>query len=245
MGKTKIAVAIVLASVTGGCTSTPPAPAQDMAILDWSGSGDPAVLAIDGRKPERGVEQSRLPPGRHEIAYGGWFGVSVLSDASGVRSYEQSATLDLKAAHVYATRRERVYRLMQQPQDYLWIEDVATGEVLAGSFPPGDRSEIARREHARDDREAQERFETLLAAASCDAAASGARLGAFYLAGEPPLRRRDLAQAFAWYSRAEAGGDASAGSIRARIAAELTPTERDEAERLLTAPTVSCARGQP
>jgi len=92
-------------------------------------------VIIDGMKVDRSDYDSvTLLPGRHLIRWKTWFGVSVLIEPSGFATRQSGHTLDLKAGHTYILKADRTtgpgYRT------YLWVEDVQSGQVIAGEKKP-------------------------------------------------------------------------------------------------------------
>ncbi len=215
-----------LSSVHDGADS----PRDQLAVLDWSGWGAPRVLEIDGEKTT-GPRVAKLPAGRHTIRYGGWFGASVLLNPRMGDTYDLVATIDMKAGHVYEPKRERVYGYRAY-RDYLWIEDMTTGEVVAGHLPAHHREKLQRSERARAEREVAEHFDGLSVAARCGDGRAQYDLGLYYLAGIEPLGRRDLVHAYAWYSLAASNGYPGADAVKERIEKEMRPEERAEGERV-------------
>lgn len=97
--------------------------------------GDATEVVIDGMK----VSQSdygtvKLLPGPHEIQWKSWFGVSVLIEPSGYAIRESEDTVEFKAGQAYILKADRTtgygYRT------FLWIEDVGSGKVIAGTKKP-------------------------------------------------------------------------------------------------------------
>jgi hypothetical protein len=92
----------------------PVSSASDIAILEL----DSQIHAIDGRKLEgRVIWKSvvvELPPGHHTVNYSS----AVLAD------------VELLPGRLYRVKRERSYPGYQTRVDFVWIEDVDSGEIL-------------------------------------------------------------------------------------------------------------------
>jgi hypothetical protein len=137
-----ITVAIfVLLSACGGYHSQyvyklypgPELPDSDVATLKF-GNGVHAV-EIDGLKvSSTDYGAIKLVPGVHSIRWEAMFLVSVMVNASGFDSAETNKIASLSAGHTYTIEADRTtghgYRM------YLWIENVETGEVVAGVKKP-------------------------------------------------------------------------------------------------------------
>ena len=80
--------------------------------------------------PKKYYNQAKLLPGRYVLSISRSFLVSVLVDTRGIVTYERAFTAELKPGHVYSLHADRTtgrgYRV------YLWIEDDATKQVVAG-----------------------------------------------------------------------------------------------------------------
>lgn len=244
----------------GGCASVPSdgyvepdLPDDRVAILDWSGWDAAYVLEIDGKKPDPGgllvrgyppQTQARLFPGKHAIRYGGVVGTSVMLNPRMEDRYDRAATIDMKAGHVYAVRRKRVYGYPRSYQDYLWIEDTTTDEVMAGELPPHEREKAGHSQSAAAAREVLEHFEALSASAQCGDARAQYDLGLYYLAGNAPLERRDLLLAYVWYSLAASNGHADAAAVKERIRQEIPLEQLAGAEGIIADTQLApCAMG--
>jgi len=147
-----LALSIVLV-LTASCAAPPlyrdyagpERPDDQIAILKWAVSGFignvPRVSNIDGqqmpRHPDLFVKyptEARLLPGKHIIVYG------VQLCELGCKDVPPTATINMKAGHVYLVEGERWDISMLNFDNYyrvtVWIEDEATGEVLHGSKRP-------------------------------------------------------------------------------------------------------------
>jgi len=228
-------VAMMALAAWGGCAAPAPAfkgyagpdpPDDEVALFHF---GWARVGAIDGRELDPGARDARLLPGKHTIRYG-------------LYSPDRVDTIDMKAGHGYVGRYEHV----SKGNNYLWIEDTTTGEVVAGVLPPQEREKAQRSERARVEREVAEHFGALLAAAECGEARAQYDVGVYYLAGLDPVGRRDLVAAYVWYGRAASRGQADAVAVKDRISGELPPEQRAAADRLMTSVKAKdCAAGRP
>lgn len=77
---------------------------------------------------------AKVKPGQHEIDFTAMFGVSVLVNSSGWDAAGTSGIVDLEAGRTYSARSDRTTGYGYQM--FVWIEDVDTGEVVAGSRKP-------------------------------------------------------------------------------------------------------------
>gem|GEM_PF-2634682 len=211
-----------------------PEPADDkVAILDWSGWNSPRVSEIDGRAVDGGgfpQSRARLLPGKHHIRYGGCFGASVLRGPRW-RCQDESAVVYLRAGRIYRAKRERVYG-HRRDVDYQWIEDTTTGEVIAGKLPPHAREEARRSERAKNESALLDHFDALSVSAGCGDAQAQYALALYYLTGIEPVSRRDLTQAYFWYSNAASQQYADAAVIKERLGKELSLKQLAEAGNL-------------
>jgi DNA-binding beta-propeller fold protein YncE len=108
---------------------------DQVAILDWGcASCGGSVKEVDGKKVEdvtRRDTRVAVLPGEHRLRYEGWYGGSVMLGPAS-RTVTQTDVIELKAGHEYlvkATRRGP----WSHPSLYLWIDDAATGEAVAGN----------------------------------------------------------------------------------------------------------------
>lgn len=98
-----------------------------------------AIYEIDGTKlkhpdSERYYREVYLSPGEHTIRLYRWFGVSVLIVPNGyIEVVSEPFALNLKAGHVYELHADRTTGVIRI---ILWIEDSATGEILAHEVDP-------------------------------------------------------------------------------------------------------------
>lgn len=110
-------------------------PARSAAELAVVRLGDAQQVLFDGRPvSHRDWTEAHLLPGRHRIEWQSEFGVSVMIEPSGWVTGGEAVEVDLVAGRAYVLRADRTtgygYRL------YFWIEDVATGAVVAGEPKP-------------------------------------------------------------------------------------------------------------
>ena len=128
----------------GGCAAAPSqldyklysGPVRPDSELATVGFGDGVYsLQIDGllvNSADYGRVQ--LLPGSHRIKFGAWFLVSVLVNPSGYDSAETSNDVEFEAGRSYRVQSGRTtghgYEM------YLWIEDMDSGEVVAGVKQP-------------------------------------------------------------------------------------------------------------
>lgn len=110
----------------------PVRPATDLAIVQL---GDVQYAIFDGRATSLADwTEVHLLPGRHNVELQAVFGVSVMIEPSGFGTGGIRVDAVLEAGHIYVLRADRTtgpgYRM------YLWIEDRATGQVVAGERKP-------------------------------------------------------------------------------------------------------------
>ncbi len=109
---------------------------DQVAVLDWgcSSCSGGSVKEVDRRKVEevtRWDTRVAVLPGKHTLRYDGWYGGSVMLGPAS-RTITQTDVVELKAGHVYLVKATRKGQ-WSHPSLYLWIEDAATGEVVAGN----------------------------------------------------------------------------------------------------------------
>lgn len=111
----------------------PARPDNELATLEFC---KPALtFRVDGMRVEQSdYEVVDLLPGEHEIKWGAEFGVSLLVNPAGRDAVATEVTVELRAGHRYIVCADRTtgpgYRM------YLWIEDAATHELVAGRRMP-------------------------------------------------------------------------------------------------------------
>jgi hypothetical protein len=203
----------------------------ETAILDWSGWSSGDVLEIDG-EAQAHRHHAELKPGRHHIRYGGEIGTSFLLNPKMSDKYDYPASIDMRAGHTYKVKHERTYGYGSY-EDYFWIEDAATGEIVAGNLPGYQREKKERSEAARLERQVEEHFEALTNSADCGDAKAQYDLGLYYLAGIPPVAEPDIVKAFAWYSLAASNGNLEALGVKQKIIEDMRRENISEADNLL------------
>lgn len=97
--------------------------------------GDATEAIVDGFAVRHGdYGMVKLLPGTHEIQWKAWFAVSVLVDASGFATRKSGHIVELQPGHAYILKADRTTG--RGYQTYLWIADVDSGEVIAGTKKP-------------------------------------------------------------------------------------------------------------
>jgi hypothetical protein len=92
-------------------------------------------LRIDGMSVRRSDYGSiKIAPGRHKIQFGAEFGVSVMVNPDGFDSVQSTEYVDLEAGHTYSVEFNRSYG--HGYQTYLWVQDLESGENVAGARKP-------------------------------------------------------------------------------------------------------------
>jgi hypothetical protein len=215
----------------------------ETAILDWSGWGSGDVFEIDGEARSH-RHHAELKPGKHNIRYGGEIGTSFLLNPKMSDNYDYPVSIDMRAGHTYKVKHERTYGYGSY-EDYFWIEDAATGEIMAGNLPGYQREKKERSEAARLERQVEEHFEALTVAAGCGDPNAQFDLGLYYLAGIPPVAEPDIATAFAWYSLAASNGKQEAPAVREKILKDMRRENISEADNLLNKLKKNACRSGP
>jgi len=138
MTKAMIALTVLLA----GCATTNdyvyklyPGPELDdseLAIVRLDGVYQ---MKIDGMSFHWGdYATAKVLPGEHEIDFTAMFGVSVLVNSSGWDAAGTTAVTTLEAGHTYSAQSDRTTGYGYQM--FVWLEDVDTGDIVAGSRKP-------------------------------------------------------------------------------------------------------------
>jgi len=196
-------------------------PAEQVAVLRWPCCVTVRVPSIDdvpidaSGSPFAGSGRAVLTPGPHRVVFEATHGGSV---AHCGMSTTRRFTLDLDLGP------GRSYLAQSQKRSvdcsvYLWVEDEASPEILAGEPPPGDPGRLLASLEARSARLVDETFAATRAAAEAGEPAALLRLGIWHLLGDAPLAAADPAAARSWLTRAARAGVAEATPLLERIAA--------------------------
>jgi len=107
-------------------------PAAELAIVKF---GDAQFVAFDGRPTSHADwTEVHLLAGAHEIEWQAEFGVSVMVEPGGWARGGRKVDVTLEGGHAYVLRADRTtgygYRM------YFWIEEEASGRVVAGERRP-------------------------------------------------------------------------------------------------------------
>ena len=111
-------------------------PTSEVAIVR---SATAAIHKIDGKElkhpdPGKYYNEVYLPPGMHTITLYRWFGVSVLIVSKGyIEVVSKPSSVNLQAGHIYELHGDRTTGVIRV---ILWIEDSATGEIIAREVDP-------------------------------------------------------------------------------------------------------------
>ena len=110
----------------------PERPVTELAVVRM---GDASAAEFNGRPvARRDWTEVHLLPGEYTVRWQVVFGVSVLIEPSGYATGGWEARVPLEAGQTYRLRADRTtghgYRM------FFWIEDVATGAVVAGTRKP-------------------------------------------------------------------------------------------------------------
>lgn len=226
-----VLLVITLAGLNGCASLNAPSKnfkGSHTALLDWSAWGAGQVLAIDGNAPGK-ENRIELQPGNHEIRYGGRRGSSFLLNPRMKDEYDYSASINMRAGHHYVVQHERTYKYRGY-RDFFWIEDLTSGEVVAGSFPAHEKEIEARSEQAKVKRTIEDHFQRLLESAECGNPDAQYDLGTYYLAGIRPVGKRDNVRAWVFYRMAASKGHPNAGDVATRIYRDLNQEQIANAE---------------
>ncbi len=221
------------------CGGEAPTSYGNTAILDWSGFSAPTVQAIDGKDVEDSGSAG-LEPGRHTVWVNDRRGQSVLLGSPFVY-LSNTFEIFAEAGHRYIVRHERAYGY-GTASDFIWIEDAASGAIIAGRVPPGsipdaDSAYYAGRSRSRS----AAAYHDLSQAAHCGVASAQYDLALFHLAGIEPVEEPDPALAYAWYDRAARTGHREAETVRQRLWRDLSTEQRTRAAGLpAPASAISC-----
>lgn len=132
-----VSAALLLLSACGTLHETgvyklypgPERPDSELATLAF---GDRVyTMEVDGLKVSSGdYSEVKLLPGEHRINWGATFGVSVMVNPAMFDRADAEQVVKLAAGHRYRVQADRTtgagYRM------FVWIEDAASGEVVAG-----------------------------------------------------------------------------------------------------------------
>jgi hypothetical protein len=113
-----------------------PGPVLDDSQLATLLLGDGVgVILIDGLMfSAREYASAKLLPGNYHLNWGVHFGVSVLVDSSGQGEANIATAAQFNAGRTYIAKFERTHG--PGYQTYLWLEDLDSGEVVAGVSKP-------------------------------------------------------------------------------------------------------------
>jgi hypothetical protein len=140
---TNLAIAgIFLATWLCGCATPttavyklypgPVKPDSEISTLHLHNASNATIDGISVSRRDYSIIQ--LSPGEHQVRWTSVHGVSVLIERSGFAEKKSAHKVDLKRGHNYRLRSDRTtghgYII------YHWIEDVDTGEVVAGTEKP-------------------------------------------------------------------------------------------------------------
>jgi hypothetical protein len=98
-----------------------------------------SIHKIDGKElkhpdPDKYYSEIHLPPGPHTITLYRWFAVSVLLVSKGyIEVVSKPFSVNLEAGHIYELHGDRTTGVIRV---ILWIEDSATGEIIAREVDP-------------------------------------------------------------------------------------------------------------
>ena len=110
----------------------PNRPLEELAVVRL---GDQYHVRIDGLSASRADwAEVHLLPGYHSIEWETTFAVSVLVNVNGWDTRRTMASPYLEPGHVYLLEADRT--VGGGYQMYQWLEDLTTGEVVAGEQKP-------------------------------------------------------------------------------------------------------------
>jgi hypothetical protein len=195
--------------------------ADERAVLRWPWRFAVSVPSIDGvpidasGSPYAGSGRAVLAPGRHEVVFEATHGGSV-AHCGMYTTRRFTLDLDLGPGRSYLAQSQK---RSIDCSVYLWVEDEASPEILAGEPPPGDPGRLLASLEARSARLLDETFAATRAAAEAGEPAALLRFGIWQLLGDAPLAAADPAAARSWLTRAARAGVAEATPLLERIAA--------------------------
>jgi hypothetical protein len=111
-------------------------PVSEVAIIKAVTAG---IHKIDGKElkhpaPDKYYKEIYLPPGQHTVTLYKWFAASVLLVRKGYfEVVSKPFSVNLEAGHVYELHGDRTTGVIRV---ILWIEDAATGEIIAREVDP-------------------------------------------------------------------------------------------------------------
>ena len=96
------------------------------------------IVKIDGKRP--GGIQFHILPGQHSarVYYERLPDVTLCSGWGCISNYSSDLSIDFtaEAGHEYRIPAER-----RDERDWIWVEDITSGKVVAGEKPPDDKGE--------------------------------------------------------------------------------------------------------
>ena len=93
------------------------------------------AVVVDGLTVDRAEYQEvHLLPGRHAFTWSKGFGFSVMVEPEMHREAAYKSAVEMQAGHTYALHGARTYG--EGYRFYFWIEDLNSGEVVAGTKKP-------------------------------------------------------------------------------------------------------------
>ena len=196
-------------------------PPDVRAVLRWPCCFTVSVPSIDGvpidalGSPYAGSGRAVLTPGRHEVVFEATHGGSV-AHCGMYTTRRFTLELDLGPGRSYLAQSQK---RSIDCSVYLWVEDEASPEILAGEPPPGDPGRLLASLEARSARLLDETFKATRAAAEAGEPAALLRLGIWHLLGDAPLAAADPAAARSWLTQAAGAGVAEATPLLERLAA--------------------------
>jgi hypothetical protein len=112
-----------------------PGPMRPVAELATVKLGDAYAVVVDGLTASHGDwDMVVLPPGHHRLDCMVEYGASVVLEPTGLGHATSRLESNLTAGRTYVIRFARSYG--QHRHAWLWLEDVETGEVVAGRKKP-------------------------------------------------------------------------------------------------------------
>jgi len=195
--------------------------ADERAVLRWPCCVTVRVPSIDdvpidaSGSPFAGSGRAVLTPGPHRVVFEATHGGSV-AHCGMYTTRRVTLDLDLGPGRSYLVKSQK---RSVDCSVFLWVEDEASPEILAGEPPPGDPGRLVASLAARAERLMAERFRGTVAAAEAGDVDALLRLGIWHLLGDAPLIAADPTTARRWLTRAAAGGADEAAELLERIAA--------------------------
>lgn len=207
---------------TGSTVASTLQPDQQIAVLDLSAAKAIKVLTIDGNKINNRPDRVDLRPGEHRIV--------LLKTIKGRKNGGQSKS-EVEHPISFTVVAGHSYSLKQSWDDFghgfemnnIWIEDMNTGEVVAGSSSPSV-SLSSGAVHLTQ-------WRSLCKNAVDGSGEARSSIGSHYQNGWAPAQKNAVL-AFKWFRLAAEAGYTAAEEYRYNLEKEMTRQQVEKAETL-------------